>query len=80
MWYLAVGGGYTDSVFVDDAIRIEKYYLEMNGTSAIGHLDISTVGSISVHVNGNTDGNGERYENWLDFAIGWCAFTADARP
>ena len=63
------GGG--DEVFVDDAIRIEKYYNEFRGDPRIGSLDISTNGSISIHINGNTDGNGNRYENWLDYAIGW---------
>lgn len=67
----AVGGGYTDSVFVDDAIRVEKYYQELKGTSNIDNVNVSTIGSVSLHVNGNTDGNGERYENWLDYAVGW---------
>ena len=56
---------------MDDAIRIEKYYNEFKGTNRIQNLDISTNGSVSIHINGNTDGNGNRYENWLDYAIGW---------
>ena len=56
---------------MDDAIRIEKYYQELRGTANIDNLDISTNGSLSVHINGNTEGNGERYENWLDYAVAW---------
>lgn len=65
------GQGYSDSVFVDDAIRIEKYAQELKGSSDIGGLDISTNGSLSVHINGNTEGNGNRMERWLDYAVQW---------
>lgn len=65
------GPGYSDSVFVDDAIRIEKYFQELKGSADINHLDISTNGSLSIHINGNTDGNGNRFERWLDYAVGW---------
>ena len=58
-------------MFVDDAIRIEKYFQELSGTDDIDGLEISTNGSISVHINGNSDGNGNRYEHWLDYAVGW---------
>lgn len=28
-------------------------------------------GSISVHINANREGNGKRYDHWIDFAVGW---------
>lgn len=68
-----VSGGVTDSVFTDDAIRIEKYYDEFRSTSDLSYLDIPTRGSITIHINSNRDGNGRRFENWLDFAVQWCA-------
>ena len=59
--------------FVDDAILIEKYLEEYGSPrytwpSSLG----STVGSISVHVNANREGNGGSNDNWLDYAVGWC--------
>ena len=26
-----------------------------------------------MHINSNRNGNGRRFENWLDYAVGWCA-------
>lgn len=31
-------------------------------------------GSVSVHINANREGNGKRYDHWLDFGVGWCAW------
>ena len=70
---MIIEGGYEAAAFIDDAIRVEKYYREYRNNVAIRNLDVTTVGSISVHINGNANGNGQRYENWLDFAVGWCA-------
>ncbi|KAK9918751.1 hypothetical protein WJX75_006574 [Coccomyxa subellipsoidea] len=64
-------GGVTDSVFTDDAIRIEKYYDEFGKTRDLNYLDIPTRGSITVHINSNRDGNGRRFENWLDYNVQW---------
>ncbi|BDA49076.1 probable Sushi, von Willebrand factor type A, EGF and pentraxin pentraxin domain-containing protein at C-terminar half [Coccomyxa sp. Obi] len=64
-------GGVTDSVFTDDAIRIEKYYDEFRSTRDLNYLDIPTRGSITIHINSNRDGNGRRFENWLDYAVQW---------
>lgn len=74
-WLLpgAVSGGVTDSVFTDDAIRIEKYYDEFGKTRDLNYLDIPTRGSITVHINSNRDGNGRRFENWLDYNVQWWA-------
>ena len=66
-------GGAGDSVFTDDAIRIEKYYEEYGSKSQLHYLDVRTAGTISVHINSNRNGNGRRFENWLDYAVGWCA-------
>ena len=63
----------SDSVFTDDAIRIEKYYDEFRKKADLKGLDIETRGSITVHINSNRDGNGRHYENWLDYAVQWCA-------
>ncbi len=60
-------------MFTDDAIRIEKYYEEYGSKSQLHYLDIRTAGTISVHINSNRNGNGRRFENWLDYAVGWCA-------
>ena len=66
------GGAGVDAVFTDDAIRIEKYYDGYGRTAALKYLDVDTEGSLSVHVNSNRNGNGRRFENWLDYAVGWC--------
>ena len=63
----------SDSVFTDDAIRIEKYYDEFRKKPDLKGLDIETRGSITVHINSNRDGNGRHYENWLDYAVQWWA-------
>lgn len=65
-------GGVVDSVFTDDAIRIEKYYEEYRNTADLKYMDMTTKGSITVHINSNRDGNGRRFENWLDYAVEWC--------
>lgn len=67
----AVLGGVSDSVFTDDAIRIEKYYDEFRKKPDLKGLDIQTRGSITLHINSNRDGNGRHYENWLDYAVQW---------
>ena len=67
----AVLGGVGDSVFTDDAIRIEKYYDEFRKKPDLKGLDIETRGSITLHINSNRDGNGRQYENWLDYAVQW---------
>ena len=59
-------------MFTDDAIRIEKYYDEYGRTAALKYLDVDTKGSLSVHINSNRNGNGRQFENWLDYAVGWC--------
>jgi hypothetical protein len=58
-------------VFVDDAIRIEKYYKEFKDTRTLGGLDVSTIGSVSIHINANRDGNGQRFDHWIDYAVHW---------
>ena len=67
-------------MFTDDAIRIEKYYEEYGGASQLHFLDVRTAGAVSVHINSNRDGNGRRFENWLDYAVGWCAAPAFPLP
>ncbi|KAK9789369.1 hypothetical protein WJX73_005379 [Symbiochloris irregularis] len=63
--------GRTDGVFVDDAIRVWKYYEQFSNTGQVQWQTIDTVGSLSVHINGNRDGNGQLNENWLDYAVQW---------
>lgn len=58
-------------VFIDDALLIEKYTQEFRGTDALEWQDISTAGSISVHVNANREGMGSSNDHWIDFAVGW---------
>lgn len=57
---------------MDDAIRIEKYHKDYRGSSSLDRIEVPTAGSLSVHINANRDGNGQRFDHWLDFAVGWC--------
>jgi hypothetical protein len=66
------GSDISSDVFVDDAIRIEKYYREYRGSASLGDLSVHTAGALSVHINANRDGNGQRFDHWLDYAVGWC--------
>ena len=66
--------GYADATFMDDAILIEKYNNEYIGSGwlpNIGSSLKSTIGTISVHINANRQGNGYKFDNWIDFAVGW---------
>lgn len=66
-------GGYADAGFMDDAILIEKYNNDFVGSGWIpnsGGLK-STVGTISVHFNANREGNGNKFDNWIDFMVDW---------
>jgi hypothetical protein len=71
MGVLAAGSGISTDAFVDDAIRIEKYYKEYRGTASLEDLDVRTSGALSIHINANRDGNGQRFDHWLDYAVGW---------
>jgi len=64
-------GGNADSGFMDDAILIEKYNTEFKGTGYLDKGDISTIGSLSVHINANREGYGYGYDSWIDFPVGW---------
>jgi len=68
-------GGYADAVFMDDAILIEKYNNEFIGSGWLPDIKksdmASTIGTISVHINANRQGNGFKYDNWIDFAVDW---------
>ena len=68
-----------DSVFIDDAIRIQKYYEELQGTSVIGFLNISTSGSVVVRINGNREGNGHSHMTLLYFASQLASFYPSAK-
>ncbi|KAL4421057.1 hypothetical protein ABPG77_001352 [Micractinium sp. CCAP 211/92] len=59
------------TVFLDDSILIEKYMEEFSGSHWLDYERLSTRGSISVHINANREGNGKRYDHWIDFAVGW---------
>jgi len=63
--------GLSDTVFMDDAIRIERYLTEFNKTKYLKNTQISTLGAISVHINANRQGNGRHANNWVDFATEW---------
>jgi hypothetical protein len=43
------------------------------GSHWLDYESFSTRGSLSVHINANREGNGKRYDHWLDFATGWWA-------
>ena len=64
-------GGFADSVLIDDAIRIERYLMEYNESQYLRNTKTNTLGSISVHINSNRQGNGKSNDNWLDFATDW---------
>lgn len=63
--------GGRSTVFLDDAILIEKYMTEFSGTSWLDWASFSTRGSVSVHINANRDGNGQQYDHWIDFPTNW---------
>jgi len=63
--------GLADTVFMDDAIRIERYLTEFNNSEYLKYTKISTLGAISVHINANRQGNGRHANNWVDFATEW---------
>ncbi|PRW20453.1 concanavalin A-like lectin glucanase [Chlorella sorokiniana] len=63
--------GPSSTVFLDDAILIEKYLDEYKGSHWIDYEQFSTRGSISVHINANREGNGKRFDHWIDYAVGW---------
>lgn len=64
-------GGFADSALIDDAIRIERYLTEYNQTAYLKNTNANTLGSISVHINSNRQGNGRHNDNWLDFSTDW---------
>jgi hypothetical protein len=66
-------GALSSTVFLDDAILIEKYLDDYAHTYSLDFADLSTRGALSVHINANRKGNGKRYDHWLDFDAGWCA-------
>lgn len=57
--------------FVDQAILISKYNTEYRSTREVGYQDISTAGSISIHINSNKQGHNGGSENWADFDVHW---------
>lgn len=61
----AAGGGVTDHVFVDDAIKIEKYYV----------IDLresyTPMSTIAVSINANPRGNDGQLDHWIDFDVDW---------
>lgn len=64
----AGGGG--GAALLDDAILIEKYSQEFRRTSWLDFQDIRTRGSISVHINANRQGMGQRNDHWIDYNVG----------
>lgn len=56
---------------MDDAIRIGKYLTEYTGTMSFIMGGVKTAGSISVKVNSNREGNGNMYDNWIDYMTEW---------
>eukprot|EP01026_Neomeris_dumetosa_P051141 TRINITY_DN4496_c0_g1_i1.p1 TRINITY_DN4496_c0_g1~~TRINITY_DN4496_c0_g1_i1.p1 ORF type:complete len:1030 (-),score=176.63 TRINITY_DN4496_c0_g1_i1:568-3657(-) len=63
--------GGADTAFIDDAIRIERYLSEFQGSRYLSTAKVGTKGSISIHINANRQGNGKAFDNWLDFSTGW---------
>ena len=67
-------GARAQTVLLDDAILIEKYtrnYASEPLSPWEQATEYSTAGSISVHINANREGNGGRYDNWIDFDTRW---------
>lgn len=69
--YCIAAVGRTATTFLDDAILIEKYTQEFRGTSWIDYKQITTTGSISVHINANREGMGGANDHWIDYNVGW---------
>ena len=65
-------GWMPDAFFADDALRVERYLTEHRGSPDLPDaLDISTVGTVRVHVNSNRESNRAKEHNWVDFYTGW---------
>ena len=62
---------HAETVFIDDAVRIQKYYEELRGTGRIGDLAVNTSGSVVVRINGNREGNGNTHMILLYFSVDW---------
>jgi cysteine-rich repeat protein len=63
--------GTGELVSIDEAILIQKYSRELQGSKELGNRDIRTAGSISISVNSNRRGMAGMYENWIDYNVGW---------
>lgn len=63
--------GHGETVLIDDAIRIQKYYEELRGTGRIGEVNVNTAGSVVVRVNGNREGSGHTHMILLYFSVDW---------
>eukprot|EP01023_Acetabularia_acetabulum_P045632 TRINITY_DN4636_c0_g1_i1.p1 TRINITY_DN4636_c0_g1~~TRINITY_DN4636_c0_g1_i1.p1 ORF type:complete len:894 (+),score=183.65 TRINITY_DN4636_c0_g1_i1:220-2682(+) len=63
--------GLADAAFIDDAIRIERYLTEFQDSRYLENAKVSTRGAISIRVNANRQGNGKKFDNWLDFSTNW---------
>eukprot|EP01025_Chloroclados_australasicus_P038522 TRINITY_DN3971_c0_g1_i4.p1 TRINITY_DN3971_c0_g1~~TRINITY_DN3971_c0_g1_i4.p1 ORF type:complete len:634 (+),score=46.13 TRINITY_DN3971_c0_g1_i4:276-2177(+) len=63
-----------DTGFIDDAIRIDQYMSEFKNTQYLSdpsNKRKSTRGSVSIHINANRDGNGNKFDNWIDYRVKW---------
>eukprot|EP01024_Parvocaulis_polyphysoides_P075800 TRINITY_DN980_c0_g3_i3.p1 TRINITY_DN980_c0_g3~~TRINITY_DN980_c0_g3_i3.p1 ORF type:complete len:1054 (-),score=150.66 TRINITY_DN980_c0_g3_i3:249-3056(-) len=68
------GQGISDTSFIDDAIRIDRYLSDFQGTRYLtdpSNRAKSTRGSVSLHINANRGGNGKRFDNWIDYRVNW---------
>ena len=63
--------GQADTLFMDDAILIERYLTEFEGSGYIDDKSFQTKGAVSVHINANRQGNGLASDNWIDFDTKW---------
>lgn len=56
---------------------MHKYFLRAPHCSFLNFHDVSTTGSVSVHVNANRQGNDGSNDNWADFAVSWWVLSTD---
>lgn len=65
-------GWMPDGYFADDAIRVDRYLHEYKGSGKLRHADdVSTAGTLRVHLNANAESNAQKQDNWVDFDTQW---------
>lgn len=61
-----------EGYLVDDAIRVDRYLHEYKGSGKLRHADdVSTAGTLRIHLNANAESSEQKQDNWMDFDTHW---------